>query len=199
LEINMSVDYKKLKRDGFTLVEILVAISIFAIVSVIVSAIFLNANHLQQNTANYQRLQNDGRYVIEKLAREIRSREIQYPVGDSFTDQLRFEKDENGDSLSVFANPAVRDGKTINSLVYSVYHDGESVPENDFLNSSDVEISSVSFFVSPFVANDWGSVPNTKIQPRVTILLKIKNVAVNPKYVKELTLQTTVSSKVYTR
>ena len=179
------------KNKGFTLVEVLVAMGIFAMVSVIISSISLNVNNLQQNTANYQRLQNDGRYMIEKLAREIRARELIYPVGPSFISELNFKKDENGKLLSIFL--------ATGNLIYSIYDEVTGQTKEDSLNAEDVNVVAVKFFVAPYIEDAWGVEPTVNAQPRVTILLKLKNVAANPKYEKELTLQTTVSSKVYKR
>ncbi|MBI5765715.1 prepilin-type N-terminal cleavage/methylation domain-containing protein [Candidatus Falkowbacteria bacterium] len=182
---------KDFNKSGFTLVEVLVAMGIFAVVSVIISSISLNVNNLQQNTANYQRLQNDGRYIIEKLAREIRGREVRYPVGATSTDQLNFKKDEDGKSLSI--------SLATGNLIYRVYDEETGQAKEDSLNAEDVNVVAVKFFVAPYVEDIWGSESITNVQPRVTILLKLRNVAANPKYEKELILQTTVSSKVYKR
>ena len=80
---------------GFTLVEVVVAIGIFSLASVIISTVYFNTNNLHQQTANFQRLQNEGRYLVEKIAREVRAREITYPI-DSPPPQnhLEFLKDE---------------------------------------------------------------------------------------------------------
>lgn len=175
-------------RRGFTLIEIVVAIGIFSIASVIISAIYLNANNLHQQTAIFQRLQNDGRYMVEKITREIRAREIKYPVEASQSqDHLDFLKDENGEEVSIALSA---DNK---NLEYSV--NGASAN----LNADDVEMADVKFYIIPNQENLWGSDPLTNKQPRVTLFLKLKNKAVNPKFQKEITIQTTISSKIYKR
>ncbi|MFA4871807.1 MAG: prepilin-type N-terminal cleavage/methylation domain-containing protein [Patescibacteria group bacterium] len=191
------IKLKKLRNGGFTLVEVLVAMGIFAVVSVIISGISLNVNNLQQNTANYQRLQNDGRYIIEKLAREIRARELIYsvdelPTGElNFKSELNFKKDEDNKSLSI--------SLATGNLIYSIKDEETGQTKNDFLNAEDVNVLDVKFFVVPFFEDNWRTGLTKNAQPRVTILLKLENVAANPKYKKELILQTTVSSKVYKR
>lgn len=175
-------------RRGFTLIEIVVAIGIFSIASVIISAIYLNANNLHQQTAIFQRLQNDGRYMVEKITREIRAREIKYPVVASQPqNHLDFLKDEAGEAVSIALSA---DNK---NLEYSV--NGASAN----LNADDVEIVAVEFYIIPNQENLWGSDPLTNKQPRVTLFLKLKNKAVNPKFQKEITIQTTISSKIYKR
>ncbi|MEK7653089.1 MAG: prepilin-type N-terminal cleavage/methylation domain-containing protein [Patescibacteria group bacterium] len=174
------------KQNGFTLVETLVAIGIFAILSTIIASIFFNINNLQQNTASFQRLQNEGRYILEKLAREIRGRELNYPLeGTNPQTQLIFRQDENGESVSIIFNAP--------NLVFI-----NGVGSAD-LNASDVEVTDMKFFVLPTAEDQWGEAPSSNTQSRVTILLKLKNKVSNPKYQKEITLQTTISSKIYKR
>ena len=171
---------------GFSLAEVVISIGIFSIASVIISAVYLNANTLHQNTANLQRLQNDGRYIIEKIAREIRAREIEYPLSESQPqDNIQFLPDENNEDLEIrYLNGNIE--YIINGL-------------NANLNGDDVEVVEAKFYITPLTKDIWGDEPLSNFQPKVTILLKIKNKVANPKYEREVVLQTTVSSKVYSR
>lgn len=181
---------RKVNTQGFTLVEMLVTVGVFAIVSVVTSSIFINVNNLQQQTGNLQRLQNEGRYLLEKIAKEIRGRELDYgPVGfpnGGLTDRLDFKVDELGDSMSIeFDDQNERILISIN---------GEREP----LNSDQVEIKDLQFKVSP--SNDPFSQTATSseaMQPRVTIYMKLSNKDVPERYLKNLDLQTTISSKIY--
>ncbi len=183
---------------GFTLVETLVALSVFAIASVIISGIFINASNLQQHTASFQRLQNEARYMMEKMAREIRAREIDYSQialdANNMTAQLVFKKDE--------ANKVVGLNRLGADLLY-IEIDGGTVSAP--LNANDVEVVSVWFRIypgkDPFLINSATNSYYNNIQPRVTILLKIKNRTgkVAEKYQEELSVQTAISSKSYQR
>lgn len=175
------------KQSGFTLAEMLVTVTVFSVVFVVVSGIFVSGNKLQQKTANLQRLQNDGRYVLEKLAREIRAREIKYPFASSLSESIEFEKDEQGDIVGASFDEAS------GNLLYTL--NGVSAA----INGEDVEVVDAKFFVFPIIEDQWGSVPVTQDQGRVTILLKLRNRTAGPEYQQELTLQTTISSKVYKR
>ncbi|HLD28560.1 MAG TPA: prepilin-type N-terminal cleavage/methylation domain-containing protein [Patescibacteria group bacterium] len=184
---------KSVLHSGFTLVEILVAISVFAIASVVIAGIFLNITGLQQNTASTQRLQNDARYILEKIAREVRSREIDYPLSNPQT-YVYFRKDELGGYLYVCFDSAN------NNLKYYVSPTGDStncIVSGEPINASDVKVNNVQFYVQPTAEDQWGEVPATNIQPRVTILLELENRNINERYKEVLTVQTTVSSKLY--
>lgn len=178
-----------LRKRGFTLAEVVVAMGIFSIASLVISAVYLNANNLHQHTVSFQRLQNEGRYIMEKMVREIRGREIDYTTVAIFQpqDHIDFLGDEADMVVSVLYD------SDSSSLVYTV--DGVSAN----LNAEDIEVVNVKFYVVPSVASEWGSDPVTNSQPRVTIFLKIKNKAFNPEFEREILLQTTVSSKVYKR
>ena len=183
---------------GFTLIEILVAVGVFGVVAVIISGIFLNINNLQKNTASYQRLQNEGRYIFDKLAREIRSRELilPEPLANPLS-YLDFETNEVGEALTISlvqeARPVPPGWPNIGSLKYDL--NGES----DYLNAVDVSVEEARFFVWPESNYRWNQEPAANIQPRVTIFLKLKNAGVAEKYRHEIDLQTTISSRFYKR
>lgn len=184
----MNIYQKLLSNKGFTLAEVVVAVGIFSIASVIISSVYLNANNLHQHTASFQRLQNDGRYIVEKMAREIRAREIKYPVGIiQPQDHIEFLKDEFGNEVSITRSV---DGS---SVEYKV--NGQAAN----LNADDVEITDIKFYIIPTEKEEWNAEPLTNEQPRVVIFLKLKNKNINPKYQKEISIQTTISSKVYKR
>lgn len=189
----------KKNLKGVTLVEALVAISVFSVASAIISAVFLNVNALQQDTANFQRLQNDGRYIIEKIAREFRGREVNYQNEEILTG-LSFKKDESQEIVHIcFDEP----NKSIKYYLTFNSNDGvtECLANGHRLNADDVQVSSFSVYVAPTTEDLWGATPTNNIQPRATILIKLENdpATINARYQQELILQTTISSKVYKR
>lgn len=175
---------------GFTLVEALVALAVFSVLSVVIGGVFINASDLQRRTATLQRLQNDGRYMIEKLAREIRARELDYPIsGDNPQSQLSFKPDELQQVL------LVRFDATSNTLLYNI------AGAEAALNSADVRVIDATFYVAPTTEDVWSQTPQSNIQPRVTIRLTLeaRQPASGNRRVEPLTIQTTISSKVYHR
>jgi len=175
---------------GFTLVEILMATAIFAVASVIVCGIFINASNLQKQISNYQKLQNDGRYIIEKIAKEVRVKDVVlvYP-SDNPTTTLAFWKDEAGNTVSIYFD------KASGTLIYVK----NGIPAQ--LNSLDVEVKNAMFFIyptlDPYNLNPASTTPD--IQPRITLLLDVTNKDAPLKYKKELIVQTTISSRKYMR
>ncbi len=69
---------KTARNSGFTLIEMIIALSIFVLVVLMVSNIFVVINHSQRRVANLQKLQDDVRYSLEAMAQEIRLGRINY-------------------------------------------------------------------------------------------------------------------------
>ncbi len=188
--------FKKIKEkkvalpEGFTLVEMLIAVTLFSIASVIIASIFINSITLEQNTLSYQKLQNNSRYILEKIAKEVRGRELVliFP-GENPTSSINFYPDEMGNVVSVYLGEN-------NDLKY--WENGLE----DSLNTVDVAVEEFKVYILP-VESPFSMEPASNIQPRVTIMLKLKNRQVgndtDNKYTKELSVQTTISSKNYKR
>jgi len=178
------------KNQGFTLIEILVTIGIFAIAMMVASAIFINVSNLQQQTANLAQLQNEGRYIIEKVAKEIRGRELDYNemninLESGSTDKLLFKPDEYGEIYEI-----AYDNETKSIEITIADDSGSKVAR---LNSESVAVDQFQFILTP--AEAPGDEPS--VQSRVTLLLAISNRDGLEKYRKSLSLQTTISSKIY--
>lgn len=171
---------KSKNNQGFTLVEILVAAGIFTIASLIIGAIFVNANNMQLQSSNMQRLQNEARYIIEKIAKEIRGRELDISGSLSQPDTLVFFPDETLNTVTIEYSGS--------DLIYNLT-DPAGQTDSAVLNAADVIIEEAKFFIKPVDSYD-------PTQPRVTLLLRLKNQNAN-KFQRELTIQTTISSKNY--
>lgn len=65
-------------KKGFTLVELLIVLAVFATTTVMASSIFVSSSKAQKKVAEIQRIQGDARYTFEALVREIRSSRIDY-------------------------------------------------------------------------------------------------------------------------
>jgi len=67
-----------MKNKGFTLIEVLIAASIFAMVSMIGATIFMNISQTERKTSLSNAIYEDARVIMEMLAREIRAGTIDY-------------------------------------------------------------------------------------------------------------------------
>jgi prepilin-type N-terminal cleavage/methylation domain-containing protein len=65
-------------KKGFTLVEVIIATSIFSVVSLIGVGIFVNVIRIQRRIYLEDAIYEDGRFMMERLAREIRQNTVDY-------------------------------------------------------------------------------------------------------------------------
>lgn len=189
--------FNQIKKNklGFTLIEVLVTVAVFVITMTVSSSIFINVNNLQQQTANMAKLQNEGRYVMEKMSKEIRGRELDYDAMNTAinnttgeTDTLIFKPDEFGEIYEIFFDLAS------NSIKIKINNSDQGVE----LNSSEITVEKMQFIITP-ISDPYADSADITLaaQPRVTIMIVIKNKNVPEKYQKTLHLQTTISSKIY--
>ena len=66
------------KKSSFTLVEVLIAASIFTIVSLIAVTVFVNVIRIQRRVALENAIYEDARFMMERISREIRENTIDY-------------------------------------------------------------------------------------------------------------------------
>jgi len=172
------------KNNGFTLIEALVSVAIFSIAITVIATVFFNTNNLQQRTKNLQQLQNEGRYILDKLAKEIRAREID-PALTGDNQELFFKADEFGEMLGFYYD---EDQQNLMISSQTGEQDALSAP----LNSSAIAVSDIEFFIFP-TTNEEAELR----QPMVLIRLVLKNRINSKLYYQELRLQTAISSKFY--
>ncbi|XOU94481.1 MAG: PilW family protein [Candidatus Kerfeldbacteria bacterium] len=69
---------QKLNNSGFTLIEMLIAISIFSLVLIVATNIYITINNSQRKVVTQQKIQDDIRFLFEAIAQEIRLGSINY-------------------------------------------------------------------------------------------------------------------------
>ncbi len=164
-------------NKGFTLVELLVAVSIFAILSTIISGIYLSFSKSQARTFISQSLLNDAQYILETVAKEIKNNEI--IISNWGVDNIYKIQKENEDKYEFLYDDSL---KKINYGIVG----GDKIDLNDI---TDFKISYFNMYLKE----------NINEQPRVTISLEVKNTTENENEKVNYKLQTTVSSRIYKR
>lgn len=204
---------------GFTLIEILVTVSVFALIAVAIASIYLAFSTIQARFRASQVLLNDTQYVLEIMAREIKNSAIvDYDLSDgtvceaalglNYTTCIFLEK-ENGQTVA-FAR-----SETDEDLLYIVCEDGIgdcdewNVQGNERYYTrlllpgiNNIEAQELQFVITP--STDPFGDSGINEQPMVTIRLKsgfvreVGGVVSDRERVTHV-LQTTVSSRVYKR
>lgn len=202
--------------SGFTLMEIVVAMLIFSLASVLIAAIFVNLQKAQQRIRDAQVAATDARYMLDVLAREIHADAIDYaslcgsvncvlPSPVTSTNTL-YLKTSQGKSLRFQLEPNCTSGNTQVGCV-AIVRDNvlPSIP----ISSPNIAIDSLQFYVTPYsdpfgssvspCAGPTSSNCTPDVQPQVTIVMSTTSLAPHPEDRISLYLQTTVTSRTYER
>lgn len=189
-------------QKGFTLIDMLVAITIFTLIFLIVVDIFLISQRVERKILIEQKVLADGRLALEKIAQQIRLKNIDY--SDSWPTEIENSELRLVDELDnkiyfrqgSVTNPDSDCPAGVSNCLEMSLNQGASWQA---LTSNNVEIENLNFYIypieDPFQIQAGGYLANQ--QPRVTINLTLSSDL--PEFTSDLILQTTVSSRVYKR
>ncbi|MCB9802849.1 type II secretion system protein [Candidatus Nomurabacteria bacterium] len=197
----------KNQSSGLTLVEVLIAVAIFSLLSVVVGGIYLAFSNSQDRTQVAQKLLNDAQYALESMAREVRGNKVYYNYSNcdaeitvvQTTQCLILEKSDG--TIVAFAVETDGGGnpEVINYLVKEagVWTKGGVIFD---INQNQGVIDSILFLVSPAAPGvdpleDGGGNQN----PLVTIEMQLSTNATRSFEQVTYNLQTSVSPRVYKR
>lgn len=191
-----------MKNSGYTLIEILVAVSIFTTVIAAPTGFFITALKVQQKALASQKILDETSYVLEYVGRAIRmaKKELTCEYKDSpqtcfclktkgYGYNYETTRDGNGIRFNTYDTPS--DCKEIfwdtsDNKIKERKNKGEEIP----LTSDDLEV--VSFKVGP--PDSWTQDDN--LQPRITLYLEVKGIKVaQPELQPVLKIQTTISQR----
>ena len=187
---------------GFSLIEILITVTLFSIAAVILSQTYVSFNRLHRKVSNAATLSQDMRFATEFLVRQARNTPINY---GAYADQATVASSSEIHLMTQSASTidiAVRtaecnDLPTVHCLALSKDGGAHWSPITGKHENVDFFGAYVRPTQSPFV-QIAGSYPNNT-QPMLTFSLKLEYMADNPRDDATLQSQTTVSSRVYAR
>ena len=166
---------KKLKCKGFTLIEILVSITIFVLVVAATIGIFVSSLQGKERVNQLKEIEDNARYIMEMVSREMRMGSVNADEANTADSEIDFI-DSSGSNIQLCRADA--DGNCSSS--------GDYLAKNgDLVTSNKIKISNLTFYVNNFT--------DEAVQQKVTISM---TVASADDLVK-MDFQTTVSSRVY--
>lgn len=152
-------------KKGFTLVELIVGVAIFSLVILIAVSLLAAALRVQRRSMAIQNVQDNSRYLIGFVAKEIRMSEIKNPDGPSTV-------------LSIYHLKHL-------DIIYEFT--GTQIKRNgDVISSDEVKVEG-TFYVDGRGGDDD--------QPRVTIVMKVRTTGGKVEERAEINLQTTLSQR----
>jgi len=176
-----------MKNKAFTLIEIMVAVAIFAMMLTVFTGFFVGAVQSQRRTLAAQELIDNVSYNLEYMSRAIRMA----------------RKDMVEDCISIKNNyEMTRQGKGIKFKNYQgecqefFWNDNdnrlyESKNGETVLPLTPAGLEVLSFQLGP--SDSWGQEQET--QPRVTVYLEIKGKEQKPELQPSISIQTTISQR----
>lgn len=181
---------KRASHKAYTLIELLVGISIFMILIAASAEFFVSSLEMQQRALLSQRLLDNVSYTLEYMNRAIRMA----------------QKDADGKCIT--ANKSYESTRSGNGIKFLNYRDEcwefyWSAPDAQNkrglivgMNNQEYELTSEFLDVSSFkiVPNGWDE--GEGIQPRVTLFLEAKMIKNNkPELQPSIKIQTTISQR----
>lgn len=178
-----------MNNRGFTLIEMLVALSIFSLVVTLVLNTFVHSFAAQKKVIEMQVVQREGAYLMESLSRDIR-------MATDLDDSERSDSGHVSGSTLIFTNHGKKivkyclaDSNAVcntggNNIAFNTTDPLTGVVTTGVMNSSEVQISNLVFSVS---AAD-------KTQPFITIYITLQS-AKDPAVT--VTMQTSVAMRLY--
>lgn len=165
------------KTAGFTIIETMIAISLFLIIVTIGMGSLLNANLLHQKSQDMRSIMDNLSFIMEDMSRNLRTG---YDYQSAIGGEISFKHINNG---------------TEEQWAYKIYDDGSIRKSIDNgtevqLNPDEIKISEASGFTVT------GTEPGDSLQPFVTI--KLIGTITSPKdnIVTPFSLQTSVSQRL---
>lgn len=194
----MNFSWLKSKK-GFTLVEMVVVMVVFSLLSVALAGIFVQFFNVEKHGYALQKISSDMRFTLEMITREVRMGNIDYRGSGYYGETVPSPTNtlailDNSDTQTLFGL-AGTDCETTNDCYVYVRRNG-----NDYrITPDDIAVNRLSFYISPdqdpfTLQSDGNYLANE--QPRVLVVLEEKDKQTGDIVVR---MQTAISSKIYKR
>ncbi len=174
------------QKKGFTLLEMLIATSLFAIIMSIFLGVYLSTLQANNKMIRMQKVQNEMRYILEIMSREIRLGTINYDYYESMGNNNPVEMlslKDMSDNIIYFTS----DNKN-----FQMKHNAD---DWIILNTDYIRIDNLGFYILP-TNNPFSQSASILEQPAVTVFLEI-SYNEDGSMDGNIKIQTTISSRQY--
>ncbi len=187
------------KRAGFTVVEMMVAITIFSTIAVVMAQTFVSFNQLHRRIAFTATLGQDARFLNELLVREARNKMIDYSGGSiaAASNNLQLIS-RDGTQQAWFSIQTAASGNCGSSGVDCLAFSNDAGATWNQLTSNKVDVKQFDVIIRPS-DDPFNVVTPGDTQPFVTVTATLQYKSDDAKERPSLQTQTTVASRVYLR
>jgi len=196
---------KYIKQKGTTFLEIVVAVGIFSVTILLATSIFQSVSDGQRSAMVAQNIQEDVRYAMEIMSREIRMAQIfdeeecfkkdqitKYRIYNTERNAQNQNQNQNGLYFKNEKGDCVKYFTENYNLVKTKEGSTDLIPLiSNKIISTKIIISNLRFDIVDSSTNS-----NSYIQPRVTITLDVEYSG-KKMHKQQMKIQTTVSSRHY--
>lgn len=209
----------KRAQQGFTLIELMVVITVFSITMLVVVDMFVLVTRAQRRVSDQQALTSDTRFVLDAMARKIHAGILDYDfyenVGINLTNTtyvLAVRDQDN--NQTVYRRTGSGTGNAIESCSVTATDVDQGRCADPSPNPGDWQVITTDKIVvknfllylrptgSPFelLSDNSGQYVGGNVQPRATIVFHAQNNPLTPSSeIHDAYLQTTVTSRIYRR
>lgn len=187
--------YKKSKR-GFTLIELMVSMTIFIVFTGILINSYTSIVRAQQQANEYRVLYTEARTVFDTIGDDLRNGMVDYCAIDNDADTINLV---SKDALTKTRIEYDQDEQKIKMgrVQLTNPEDTASVSDYVYLTSDEISVKEFKIFISPSVDpynQDYFNIAAARFHPKVTIYALFEKVG-NPQLTVDF--QTTISSRIY--
>jgi len=173
----------KPSQNGFTLIEIIVAIGIFTVIAVMgLTALLTMANASKEAAATRSVLDSMG-YILEDISRTAQDA-VTFSCGNNGSDCTQLVATTSDDTVIHYSIVTTSGVGTI----YREANEEGSKP----ISPNTVDVDKLYFYINTSECN-WPSNPGSCTWPRVQVILKAK-IGVGTRFETPINLQTTVAA-----
>ncbi len=179
------ITYRGSRLKGFTLIEAVVATAVFAFTIVSILGVYVATTKLDRKSRAERAVSQNGRFIMEFLAKEIRNGTIDYssyPGGTVSTTTDLFLENQANELEHLF--------KSGNDMILNK---GSNVN----MNSASVKVTKLDFYIKP-VGNPFTVAKTFNEQPHVTVILQLQsNYGTRTNDIATLNLEDTFAVRIY--
>lgn len=177
------------KQKGFTLIEAVVATSVFAFVVSAVLGVYISITQLDSKTRSQRAVTQNARYIMEYLGKEIRNGTVNYAAYPG-------QNANNTETNAYIINQA---GESERFYISGTDLKLEKAAGTTNLNSSSVRVTNFKVLVGPSTTPfTVAASPTVNEQPRVTIIMELtSNIGNRGTDQAKIDLQSTFAVRVY--
>ncbi|NMC51608.1 prepilin-type N-terminal cleavage/methylation domain-containing protein [Candidatus Kuenenbacteria bacterium] len=177
------------KQKGFTLLEMTIALGIFVVLFTMTLGIYNYSLQAEQRTIQISKLQKEAQFIMEIVAKKIRSGKVNYSFYNNNINQegvttLALLDSGGNETVFKFEDNNIKVCITNCSLSGNFF----AIPP------ADVSVSDLKFYITP-ASNPFADINVAPTQfPKVTIILDLKNIRAGQE--RHLSIQQTIPQRL---